>query len=279
MLTEQLKNVQYITNDYLTLLDLVDGVYIVNYPNEHDNLAKIALDNGKHVLVETPMSTSVNSCLSNFNLAHERNCVYMEAIKTAYSLAFERLLLLLKTGIIGDVVSIDATCTSLKKVAAIADNGTRQWGSLYAWGSFALLPIFMIFGCNYKEKSIQTKMLDDTYDLFTKIDFIYSHGVASIKVGNGVKSEGELIISGTKGYIFVPAPWWKTDYYEVRFENPQENKRYFYQLEGEGIRYMILSFVRAIAGEKANNKVPESISLEISRIMDDFYNLRDVKIL
>ena len=58
------------------------------------------------------------------------------------------------------------------------------------------------------------------YDTFTKIAFVYPDAVASMKVGQGVKSEGELIILGTKGYIYVPAPWWKTDYFEVRYETP-----------------------------------------------------------
>lgn len=63
-----------------------------------------------------------------------------------------------------------------------------------------------------------------------------------MKVADGVKSEGELIISGSKGYVYVPAPWWKTDYFEIRQEHIEDNKRYFYQLEGEGIRYMIVCF-------------------------------------
>ena len=54
------------------------------------------------------------------------------------------------------------------------------------------------------------------------------------------------MISGTKGYVYVPAPWWKTDYFEIRYENNEDNKRYFYQLDGEGIRNEIVTFVRAI---------------------------------
>ena len=60
------------------------------------------------------------------------------------------------------------------------------------------------------------------------------------------KGKGELIVSGTKGYVYVPAPWWKTDYFEVRYENPQNNKRHFYQLENEGICYMLVSFLHSI---------------------------------
>ena len=77
-----------------------------------------------------------------------------------------------------------------------------------------MLPIFHILGTNWVDINISSLMMDEfsTFDLFTKINFTYPNAVASLKVGKGVKSEGELIISGTKGYIYVPAPWWKTEY-------------------------------------------------------------------
>ena len=77
-----------------------------------------------------------------------------------------------------------------------------------------------------------------------------------------------MVISGTKGYIYVPAPWWKTDYFEVRYENPAENRRYFYQLEGEGIRYEILSFVNLIKGKKSYDQISPKISSRIISIID-----------
>ena len=90
-----------------------------------------------------------------------------------------------------------------------------------------------------------------------------------------MKSEGELIISGTKGYIYVPAPWWKTDYFEIRYENPIDNKRYFFQLDGEGIRYEILAFIRAIEnGQHAF--VSSNISIGIVNIMECFANYHDI---
>lgn len=92
----------------------------------------------------------------------------------------------------------------------------------------------------------------------------------SIKVGCGVKSEGELVISGTEGYIYVPAPWWKTDYFEVRFENSSNNKRYFYQLDGEGIRYELADFVKTIEKGKSSLYISEKVSEEISNIMEAF---------
>ena len=41
-------------------------------------------------------------------------------------------------------------------------------------------------------------------DIFTKIDIIYDGAVTSAKVE--VKTEGYLVISGTRKYVYVPAP-------------------------------------------------------------------------
>ena len=120
--------------------------------------------------------------------------------------------------------------------------------------------------------NIMTHYLDKAidFDAFTKVSFIYPHAVASIKVGQGVKSEGELIISGTQGYIYVPAPWWKTDYFEIRYENPVDNKRFFYQLDGEGIRYEIVSFAKAVESKHNARYIEGDISEGIVKVMESY---------
>ena len=184
-------------------------------------------------------------------------------------------MLMVKSGAIGDVVSVDSICTSMSNLRmSKSENFPYIWNSISEWGATALLPIFHLMGIDYLEKTITTRIQPNTddFDLFTKISFIYPKGVASMKIGQGVKSEGELIISGTEGYIYVPAPWWKTDYFEIRYENPSFNKRYFYQLEGEGIRYEIVSFVKSILRGKAYDYVDDQISEAIVRVFQDFTN-------
>ena len=68
----------------------------------------------------------------------------------------------------------------------------------------------------------------------------------------------------------MPAPWWKTDYFEVRCENQTENKRYFYQLDGEGIRYELVTFTRAIENGRFVPDISRDITIEISEIMEKF---------
>lgn len=267
-LDEELISLASKTSSYDELLGKCDAVYIASKPSEHYAQVKKALEDGVHVLCESPITMTLSQFDELHHIALEKDLVLMDGIKTAYSLAFNRMMLLIKSGIIGEVLSVDTTCTSLIDIEE--DNLPPYiWNSITAWGPTALLPIFKILGTDFKQIMKFSKSLnnDKDFDLFSKVSFIFENGVASIKVGQGVKSEGEMIISGTKGYVYVPAPWWKTDYFEVRYENPSENKRYFYQLEGEGIRYEILSFLNMINGRKSYNRVSPEISRQIIHIV------------
>ena len=270
LIPDSLRHLQIVDN-YETFLSSVDAVYIRSYPDRHYKHIKQALERKRHVLCESPIVLDPEQCKELYSLAKKNNCILMEAMKTAYSTAFSRLILLAKSGRIGRIISVDATCTSLKDF----DSGFYPiWSSICDWGPTSMLPVFQLLGCQYKSKLITTYLLDSElkFDAFSKIDFVFENGVGSIKVGKGVKSEGELVVSGTKGYIYVPAPWWKTDYFEIRYENPADNKRYFYQLDGEGIRYELVAFLRAIENRKNPYLIDPEISITISGIMKDFFN-------
>lgn len=261
------------------LLEVSDAVYIISSPRSHATHIRQSLLKGRHVLCESPMTIDLEQWKNLMAIAHERNLILADGLKTAYSMAYSRLVLLAKSGTIGKIVSVDATCTSLR-TTYIEDPKwvAHSWNSICAWGPTALLPIFQILGTDYSQKTIATHLLhqESRFDAFTKVAFIFPEAVASVKVGQGVKSEGELIISGTKGYIYVPAPWWKTDYFEVRFENPSDNKRYFYQLDGEGIRFEIMSFIKSINTLKHPGYVDETVSQAIVSIIQDFHEGKDV---
>ena len=255
---------------YAELLGKCDAVYIQTHPRDHVRHIRQALEAGRHVLCESPIALSAEDCKSLFDLAADKKLVMMDAIKTAYSTAYNRMLLLIKSGKIGDVMSVDATCTSLMPpYSSIADLKDR-WNARQAWAPAALLAVFQILGCDYEDCHKTSFYALDTndFDIFTKYDFKYSSAVSTIKVGKGVKSEGDLIVSGTKGYIYVPAPWWKTDYFEIRYENSADNRRCFYQLDGEGIRYELVEFTKSftIGG---NKRVTNQESIQIAKFIGE----------
>ena len=273
------KDFSYVTGNYNELLDRSDAIYVVSHPSKHYIHTKEALLKGKHVICEAPIAETKEEIEELFKLADEKNLVLMDSIKTAYSLAYQRLILLMKTGNVGDIVSVDATCTSLHNYD-LNDLKLlkRRWGSYNAWGPTALLPIFQLLGTNYKEMNITSRIGNTkiNFDTFTKIDFTYNNAVASIKVGNGVKSEGELIISGTKGYAYVPAPWWKTEYFEIRHEDTSVVKKYYFKIDGEGIRYEIVAFLDLISNGVKNLYISRDISKEFVNIQNKIIN-NDIK--
>lgn len=269
-LNEVLQNVDMVTEDFDCLLDGIDGVYIHSHPQQHYLQCKTALLKGKHVLCESPLAMTKDECIELINLAQEKECILMEGIRTAYLTAYSRLLLLLKAGKIGKIESIDATCTSLSTYGNFGDKSLK-WGALEAWGPTALLPIFQIFGTDYTSLSAYSAQSEEypNIDGFTKLNLQFEHSVASIKVGMSIKSESDLVISGSKGYAYVPAPWWKTDYFELRYENPADNKRYFYQVDGEGIRYELVQFASAVRDGRPDFYISREITEAISRVMEE----------
>ncbi len=252
-----------------------DAVYIATHPSIRSKFVRLALQSDKHVLCESPIAQSEAECRELLELASSRGLVLVDAIKTAYSTAYYRLMLLVKSGVIGRIVSIQSTCTSL---ADFSDKNTRmedKWPSSSAWAPTALLPILHLLGTDYQQiHSVKCTVENMPYlDCFGKIELSYPGAVGEAIFGKAVKSEGELIIAGTKGYIYVPAPWWKTDYFEVRKEDTSSNRRFFYQLDGEGIRYELVAFAKAVESRhRGSGYISEDISLGICRLIEAFHN-------
>lgn len=268
LMSDTLLGLPLVTDRFEELLENVDAVYIKAHPTEGYVQAKKSLEKGKHVLCESPVACGKREYRELMTEAEKKGLILMEAVKTAYATAYQRMLLLVKSGIIGKVVSVDAVCTSLREKVRNAD----RLSCFYEWAPTALLPVFQILGTDYtgKQTVVRYHGEEHSQEDFVKMDFYYSDAVASVIVGDGVKSEGELVIAGDKGYIYIPAPWWKTDYFEIRYENPAENKRYFYPLDGEGIRYELVAFASAVNRGKNNANISPSVTEAICSVMESF---------
>jgi len=253
---------------YDALLAENDAVYVAVRPENRFEYISRALNSGKHVISESPISLDGKQAESLYRLAEEKKLILFDSIKTAYGLPFQRLVLLIKSGIIGEIKNIDATCTSLEVKEWL--KVTKYYSSFTGWGAVALLPVFKILGIDYESISFLTLNSDDFKDIYTKATLKYKDAVATVNVGVGVKSEGDLRISGTDGYIYVPAPWWKSGYFEVRFEDLTKNKRYFYENEGDGLRMELVRFVRSISDNANNYYLSDDISIAICKVMKQY---------
>ena len=253
------------------MMERVDAVYIATPHLSHYELTKYALEHKKHVLCETPLVLNGDEARELYALAEQNNVVLLEANKTAFSPAFNHLITMVKSGLIGDVVDINASESKLW-----GDKFTRELdpeqagGSMFEMGSYPLLPIIRLMGINYTNINLYSKM-ENGVDIYTRGVIRYPHGVCSFQLGLGVKTEGNLIISGTKGYAYVPAPWWLTDYYEFRFEDQNQNKKFFYKWDGAGLRYEIQEFISCIINHRFSSaRLRRKESIAMADIMQQF---------
>ena len=139
-------------------------------------------------------------------------------------------------------MDIKAATTTITDLSSEKMDSARFGGSMNENACFPLLPIFHLLGTDVKETMFIAQMKGGV-DIYTKTIMLFDHASASFEVGLGAKTEGSMVVSGTKGYAYVPAPWWKTDFFELRYEDQNQNKKFFYPFAGEGLRYEIKDFI------------------------------------
>ncbi len=267
-------DMEYYTTDYDDFLDKVDAVYIATPHSTHYEFAKKAIMAKKHVLCEKPITLTENQTRELFDLARENDVVIYEAIKTAFAHAFKRLISYAKSGVIGNIRDVDATFTKM-----VTDKSLREYdlsvggGSVNELITYPLIAIFKLLGIDYNSIDFYPYFDQETgVDVYTKAFIQYDDAIACANVGIGVKKEGELVIAGTKGYIYVPSPWWKTTYFEIRFENTNKNEKYFFRFDEDGLRYELVDFYLSIINGTQNTNVKDCESIAISRVIEDFSN-------
>lgn len=263
-----------ISNSYASfdeMLNDVDAVYVSTPHLSHYEYSKRAITAGKHVLCEIPLVLEKEQARELYSLADEKGVVLMEANKTAHCPAFNHLMVMIKSGAIGEVVDIEASLSRL-----LPDRSRREFdaaqagGSMYESAVYPLLPIFRLLGTEYSEMNLYSRM-ENGVDIYTKGVMRYPKAVCSFKLGLGVKTEGNLVISGTKGYAYVQAPWWKTDYFELRYEDQNQNKKFFYKWDGEGLRYEIQEWISCIINKRYSSaRLTNRESIAMAGAMQQF---------
>lgn len=261
------------SDSYEEFLQQVDAVYIAS-PNEtHFDYTRRALFAGKHVLCEKPIGFTKCESEEMYRLAEERKLVLMEAVKTAYCPGFQQLINVAKSGKIGEIRDVEACFTRLANLQSRERTDAEYGGSFLEFGSYTLLPIIKLLGSDYTDLHFQTLYGEDGVDLYTKVELTYPHAMGASKNGVAVKSEGQLVIAGTKGYLLAPSPWWLTRRFEIHYEDPNQVEVYEPAFQGDGFRYEISEFVCKINGIDRNGyKLTAEEAIAMAGITEAYMN-------
>ncbi len=274
--TKESKSIKFGHDNYDDFLESsIIAVYIDTALEAHYKLIKKALQAKKHVLCENPLALHKDELKELLSLAKKEKVLLLSALKTAFLPAFNQLLTELNKGIIGDIKEVRATRTSLYKEKDYPDTFMAQ-GATNILSSYPSLLVNKILG-----ESKDITFFDqgtEGYDVSNLIVSKHEGGAIGVSiVATGIKSEGDAVISGTKGYIYIPAPWWLTKKFHVRFEDEHKSQTFNYEFDGGGLRYMIAEFASLIQRDERESSMltPEDM-LSINRVLLE-YNDRKMK--
>ena len=205
------------------------------------------LSKGKHVLYVPPAFSSVEEFQEMEALARENGALLFNGVKTKYFPAFRHLLLLIESGAVGNIKAIDLSCSQIPE-GHQSDDAAKGCSAVEQWGGLAFLPVVELMGKNTPKVSFRSFFEPNGSAYFTRCVLEYPDTSVQVTMGRGIKTEGDMVITGTKGYVYVQAPWWLTDYFEIRNEDLRGTRKFYWGYEGDGLRYELLEFVKGIRG-------------------------------
>ena len=203
--------------------------------------------------------------------------VFLDASKTAFCPSFNHIVTLVKSGVIGNIVDVKTSLSKIVSPPTRELDENQAGGAMNEHAPLNMMAIVRLLGNEYDNVNFYSK-IENGVDIYTKVHICYPHATASMTLGIGVKTEGNMIISGTKGYVYVPAPWWLTDYFEIRYEDQTKNKKFFYCYDGDGLRYEIQEFMSMIVNHRMSSyKLRRKESIAIAEIIEKFNKKENYK--
>lgn len=182
----------------------VDAVYIPLPPALHYKWAKIALENGKHVLVEKPSTTRTADSKELIEIAEKNGLALHENYMFTFHDQIKAVEDIVKSGEIGDV-RIYRICFGFPQRAAndFRYNRALGGGALIDAGGYTLKYASMLLGSTAEIKYAQANYLKEfNVDMYGSAALVNNEGVtAQIAFGMDNNYKCELEVWGSKGCL------------------------------------------------------------------------------
>lgn len=244
----------------------VDVVYIASPHSEHHAQSLLALQAGKHVLVEKPLALSLTQCTEMVTAARDGGLFLMEALWSRFLPAYVLLRELLENEVLGTVVSVESTLG----FAAPFDPTHRIYrkdlggGVLLDMGVYPLALAELVLGAPTSMSAAAT--LGPTgVDHDTVVDLRYDDGRWARAHSSLIADlPGTSRITGERGWVELPAPVYAP---EALILHGQLREL---PIGGDGLRYQAIEVQRCLeAGLQQSPVMSWHGSLALARTLDE----------
>ncbi|WNS45293.1 Gfo/Idh/MocA family oxidoreductase [Paenibacillus sp. MMS20-IR301] len=243
-------------------------IVVCTHTDSHYHYAKMALDHGKHVLVEKPFMLTEEEAISIFQYAKERNLIIQCYQNRRYDADFLTAQQVIASGKLGDLLEVEMHYDYYRPEVPAALPYSKYNSYLYGHGCHTIDQVLSYFGkpdhIHYDVRQLLGPgRMNDYFDL----DFSYPALKVSVKSSyHRLKERPSFVIYGTKG-VFV----------KQTKDRQEEHLKLFYLPQGHpdfGIdlpeHYGILTYLDA-EGKYHEEKVI-SAKGDYARVYDGIYD-------
>ncbi len=256
--------------DYSEFLDTIDIVYInVSYEQRYD-FVKQAIDKHKSVICNAPITRDVLKLSDLFQQAKKNKTVICEDVITVYLRAFTQLVWLINSNLIGNVISVK--CSISQKNF----KGGKDFSDLLMYPLCAIIKLLGIKSTDIVNKTV---MGTNGKPMYHNIRVGYENAVANIEVGENIEIAENMEIIGDKGKILIPNDWWNTGYFETRLLSNNNPKRYSFNFDGNGFRYLLQELMIMQKDKRYEcTRIFHEESIKIIEMINEVHQAEDLEV-
>lgn len=250
----------------------VDIVYIATPHPGHVDTALLALDHGKHVLVEKPFTLNEVEAAAIRDKAAEKGLLAMEAMWTRYLPHMVRIREILAAGTLGEirVVSADHTQKISTDPAHRLNALELGGGALLDLGIYPISFAVDVLGLPERITAL-ARLSDAGSDAEVATVFAHAGGAVSTTVSSsrGAGTNSAQIV-GTEARIEIDRVWYTPTSFRVVTPDNAVAEQFTSEVEGRGMQYQALAAERLIAaGATSSDVQPIDETVAIMGVLDE----------
>ena len=248
----------------------IDAIYVATIHPTHAEGARIALEGGKHVLVEKPFTMDAAEARSIVELAADKNLVILEAMWTRWVPHMVRIREILAEGLLGDVRVVladhDQNNGGNERMKRLELGG----GALLDLGIYPVSFAWDVFGAPSSVIASGT-LTDAGVDQETAIILGYPTGAHAVlqtqMTGTG---PNRAAIVGSLGRIEIESVWYNVVGFTRYDDKNQVVERFDEKVDGRGMHFQAAELERIVASGKLEGDIlPPSESIAIMETLDE----------
>ena len=247
----------------------VDAIYIASSYDQHYAQVKQCLLHGKPVLCERPIAANAEELKHLIQLSEHNNVFMMEALWIRFLPSIKKVLSIISSGAIGEIVSVKAS-VSYKPADSTQAMLNSGGGALFELGIYPVFLSTLLLG---KPEYVQAtgKLKEGGENDFFSAFLSYEGGqygfIETTKVARGTSS---AIITGDKGAIQIKNPWSvKPEGIEVDFFDGTK-VLHKSEWEGYGLQFELNEVYECVQNREIESQLYcQHFSLDVLETMDD----------